>query len=166
MTNKKNETERNYGYYSKVLSKPFDTLDELKSAEAAYYDAQKVKADAAAKKKAEAQKVEDAFKALNAARKEYKEKLAQLTAEYAESLENLKKAFDLGKKDIHSKLAAAEDAFDKAHKEFTAAHPEGYHMCLKDGDFETTLSYHTNKDNHSGVDLTTLADLFSAMFNF
>ena len=165
MTNKKNETERNYGYYSKVLNKPFDSLDELKSAEAAYYDVQKEKADAAAKKKAEAQKVEDAFKALNSARKEYKEKLAQLTTEYAESLENLKKAFELGKKDLRDHLGAAEEAYQGAIKEFTAKYGD-FHMTLKDGDFETTISSHTNKDLKPGVDFTTLADLFNAMFNF
>ena len=144
---KKNETRKTdveYGYYSRLLQKPFDSIEELRDAEETYYAEQKAKEDAAAKKKADAVKVEDAFKALNAARKEYKEDLTQLTKEYAESLDNLKKAFELGKKDIHDRLAEAEEAYQAALKEFDTAHPEGYHVTLHDGDFETTLSKQTS----------------------
>ena len=158
----------NYGYYSKLLNKPFDSLTELRDAEAVYYAEQKAKADAAALKKADAQKVEDAFKAMNAARKEYKEKLTQLTKEYAEELTNLKKALELGKKDIQDTLAAAEDNYAKALKEFTDKYTT-YHLSLKDGDFETTISSSTSKSNDvkkpeikdpSQVNLMNIFDLF------
>ena len=142
MTKKTTTTEKetiNYGFYSKVLQKPFDSLSELKAAEDVYYSEQKAKEDKAAQKKADAQKVEDALKALNAARKTYKENLAQLTKEYAESLEDLKKAFELGKKDIHDSLAAAEDAFDAELKKFADTYGQ-YHFTLKGDDFETTVS--------------------------
>lgn len=142
------KSDLGYSFYSNILNKPFKSLSELAAAEAAYLEELKIKEDKATKKKADAQKVEDAFKALNAARKEYKEKLTQLTTEYAESLENLKKAFDLGKKDIQSKLAEAEETYSKALKEFTEAHPEGYHVTLRDGDFETTISGNISKINN------------------
>jgi hypothetical protein len=148
MTNKKNDprkTNVEYGYYSKLLKEPFDSIEELQEAEKAFYAKQKAKEDVAALKKADAQKVEDAFKALNAARKSYKEDLTQLTKEYAESLENLKKAFELGKKDIHDKLATAEDVYSAALKEFTTKY-DSYHVTLKDGDFETTLSKQTSEN--------------------
>ena len=128
-----------YGFYSNVLKKPFERLDDLKKAEYVYYEEQKAKEDKAAQKKADAKVVEDAFKALNAARKAYKEDLTALTKEYSEELEHLKKAYELGKKDIHNKLAAAEDAYSKALKEFTSKHDQ-YHVTLRDGDFETTIS--------------------------
>ena len=137
------EAPLGYGFYSNVLHKPFERLIDLEQAEEVYFAEQKAKEEKAAQKKAEAQKVEDAFKALNAARKTYKEKLSQLTQEYSDALADLKKAFELGKQDIHNTLVAAEEAFTTAHKEFTAAHPEGYHLTLKDGDFETTLSSKT-----------------------
>ena len=157
----------NYGFYSRVLQKPFDSLSELKAAEEIYYNEQKAKEDKAAQKRAEAKKVEDAFKALNAARKEYKENLTQLTKEYAESLDKLKKAYELGKKDLHDNLAAAEDNFSNAHKEFTAAHPEGYHLTLKDGDFETTISGSTKTNVSKEVPKTSnIFDLFDWMFGF
>ena len=144
MANKKTNNNVEYAYFSRLLKEPFDTIEELQEAEEAYYARQKAKEDAAAKKKADALKVEDAFKALNAARKIYKENLTQLTKEYAESLDNLKKAFELGKKDIHDRLAEAEEAYQAALKEFDTAHPEGYHVTLHDGDFETTLSKQTS----------------------
>lgn len=137
---KENENVAAYGYYSRVLNRPFDSVAELREAEAKYYAEVKAKEDKAAAKKADAIKVEEAFKALNRARKDYKEDLTQLTTEYSTAMADLKDAFELGKKDIHDKLAAAEDNYAKALKEFTAAHPEGYHVTLRDGDFETTIS--------------------------
>lgn len=157
--------ENNYCYYSKILKEPFDTKEALKEAEEAYFEKQKAKEAAVAQKKADAQKVEDAFKALNAARKEYKEKLTQLTAEYAESLDNLKKAYELGKKDITNMLAEAEADFSAAHKEFTDKY-ENYHMTLKDGDFETTFSKQTSGDAKTSVDFSKLADIFDLLFKF
>jgi galactokinase len=145
---KKNDTRKTnveYGYYSKLLKEPFDSIEELQEAEEAYYAKQKAKEDAAAQKKADALKVGEAFKALNAARKEYKEDLTQLTKEYAESLDNLKKAFELGKKDIHNKLAEAEETYEVALKEFTEKYDQ-YHLTLKDGDFETTIEKQTSED--------------------
>ena len=161
--------EVNYGYYSKLLKQPFDSLDQLREAEAKFYDAEKAKVAKAAQKKADAQKVEDAFKALNAARREYKEKLTQLTEEYSQELTNLKKAFELGKKDIHDTLAAAEENYSKALKEFTTKYDQ-YHVTLKDGDFETTISGNRGKvadpkkvDTKSATQ-TDLLNLFDLLF--
>ena len=159
------KTTLNYGFYSRVLNKPFDSLSELMAAEAAYYDELKVKEDAAAQKKADAQKVEDAFKALNAARKEYKEKLAQLTTEYSEELTTLKKAFELGKEDLRNILANAEDAYSKELKNFTAKY-DNYHMTLKDGDFETTLSGSKSANTVKTMDSKAVSDLFNMLFGW
>lgn len=153
-----------YGYYSKLLKRPFDSIEELKTAEAAYCAEIKVKEDKAAAKKADAQKVEDAFKALNQARKDYKEKLTQLTEEYSKALTDLKKAFEIGKTDIHAQLAAAEDAYKKALKEFTDKY-DTYHLSLRDGDFETTISGSSKTQDVKEVDpsqvnLFNIFDLF------
>ena len=162
-----NTNENTYGYYSKLLKKPFDSVEELKKAEANHYAEIKAKEDKAAAKKADALRVEGAFKALNQARREYKEKLTQLTKEYSEQLTHLKEAFELGKKDIHDKLAGAEDNYSKALKEFTDRHKEGYHLTLKDGDFETTISgssktqdaKKTDIKDHNQVNLFNIFDL-------
>ncbi len=157
------KTERDYSYYSRLLNKPFDSIEELRAAEETYRAEIQAREDKAATKKADAQKVEDAFKALNAARKEYKEKLTQLTAEYSEELTNLKKAFELGKKDIQDALAVAEENYSKALKEFTSKY-DSYHVTLKDGDFETTISGSQTK-NLKKED-TNLLNLFDLLFNF
>lgn len=157
-----------YGFYSRVLNKPFDSLSELKRAEEAYYAEQKAKEDKVAQKKTDAQKVEDAFKALNAARKAYKEELTQLSKEYSEELDKLKQAFELGKSDIQNKLAEAEDAYSTSLKEFTEKYPEGFHITLKDGDFETTISgsNKTTGSKEATKAVNDLFDIFSWGFGF
>lgn len=146
-------------YYSTVLKEPFETVEALAEAEEAYYAKQKAKEDAATQKKADAQKVEDAFKALNAARKSYKEDIATLTKEYAESMDKLKKAYELGTKDIKSKLATAEETYSEALKEFTAKYDQ-YHMTLKDGDFETTISSTIERNSKVADDILDIFKLF------
>ena len=156
--------ENNYCYYSKILKEPFETKEELKEAEEAYFAKQKAKEDVAAKKKADAIKVEEAFKELNAARKLYKEELTECTKWYSEELVKLKKDFEAAKKKIEASLAAAEENFTKAHKAFTAAHPEGYHLTLKDGDFETTIS--GGRQVSEKAPSTAINSIFDLLFNF
>ena len=96
--------ERNYSYYSKVLKKPFDSLRELKEAEAAYYTELKAKEDKAATKKADAAKVEEAFKALNTTRRVYKESLLKMTEKYSADLKKLKETFEADKREIQDIL--------------------------------------------------------------
>lgn len=152
---------KDYGYFSKVLKEPFDSIEELKQAEEAYFVKLKEKEEATAAKKAEAQKVEDAFVALNAARRAYKEELQEATLKYSEELINLKETYGKIREDIHKRLEDAECAYDVALKEFVEKHPEGYHLTLKDGDFETTISGSTStKEPHN------LFDLFNSMFGF
>jgi chromosome segregation ATPase len=155
----KKDKMQNYMYYSTVLKEPFKSVEELAEAEEAYYAKQKAKEDAATQKKADAQKVEDAFKALNAARKSYKEDITTLTKEYAESMDKLKKAYELGTKDIKSKLATAEETYSEALKEFTAKYDQ-YHMTLKDGDFETTISSTIERNSKVADDILDIFKLF------
>ena len=150
------KTELSYGFYSNVLKKPFERLEDLKRAEEVYYAEQKAKEDKVAQKKADAQKVGEAFKALNTARKTYKEELTQLTKEYAEELETL-----------HDTLAEAEEAYEKALKEFNAKYPEGYHLTLKGDDFETTISRSTSSSESKDVPKTSnIFELFDWLFSF
>jgi chromosome segregation ATPase len=167
MKNTENKNNVGYGFYSRVLEKPFDSVEELTKAEAAHFEKLKAKEDKVAQKKADATKVEEAFKALNTARRTYKEKLSQLTKEYSDELTHLKDAFELGKKDIHNKLAEAETTYSEALKAFTIKYPEGYHLTLKDGDFETTISRLATDDTaKTGIDFAKLSDIFDLMFNF
>ena len=159
----KEDTKQTYSYYSRVLQKPFDSLNELAAEEQKYYDEIKVKEDKAAQKKADAQKVEDAFKALNAARRTFKEKTTQLCEEYSAELATLKKAFELGQKDLESALASAESAYKTALKEFQDKY-ENYHMTLKDGDFETTISNQVKRETKTTADKDIVSDILKLLF--
>ena len=150
-----------YGFYSNVLKKPFENLAELRRAEEVYFAEQKAKEDKVAQKKADALKVEDAFRALNAARKTYKEDLAAITHEYSENLSKLKANFEEARDEVKEALATAEEAYQLALKAFTEKYPEGYHITLKDGDFETTISHNENRKVIGNNDIF---DIFKWLF--
>lgn len=162
----KSKTDRGYSYYSRVLEKPFDSIEELKEAEATHYAKLRAKEDQALKKKADAKKVEDAFKALNVARKTYKDDLASLTHDYSESLTKLKTALENERNQIKANLAAAEETYAKALKAFTEQYPEGYHLTLKDGDFETTIDgcCSAKGSTAKNTDISELTELINWIF--
>jgi DNA repair exonuclease SbcCD ATPase subunit len=139
MKKEKINQEPTYAFYSRVLKEAFDTVEELMETEEAHYAKIKAKEDQANQKKADAAKVEEAFKALNAERRHYKEEIASLTKWYSEELVKLKKDFESHRDRIKAELAKAEDQYDAALKAFTDKY-DHYHMTLKDGDFETTIS--------------------------
>ena len=159
------DTEPSYSYYSRVLNKPFDTVNALKAAEDAYFAEIKAKEDKAAAKKTDAKKVEDAFKIMNAARKAYKERITTLTNQYTHALKDLKTAFENDKRAANDALAAAEEGYSSALKAFTDKYPEGYHLTLKDGDFETTISSQTAADNKTYT-VNSIGDILDLLFRF
>ena len=160
---KETQTQNTYAFYSKVLNKVFDTVEDLQAAEAAHSAELKAKEDAAATKKADAQKVEVAFKALNLERKMYKENMVRLTERYNEEVKKLKEDFVVSKKDIEQVLADAEKNYAAALKEFTNKY-ETYHLSLKDGDFETTISSQSSTSNKTEIDPFNFSDLFNFFF--
>lgn len=141
-----------YCYYSKVLNEPFDSVEELTEAEEAYFAKLNAKKAEAEAKKAEAKKVEEAFVALNAARKSYKEELQAATIKYSEELVALKETYEKIRDEIRERLALAEQNYEVALGDFIEKHPEGYHLTLKDGDFETTISGSTSKGTSNAFD--------------
>ena len=115
MEKTKNTKPKTYDclFYSKVLKEPFESIEALVEAEEAYYAKLKAKEDKAAEKKADASKVEEAFKNLNAARKEYKDGLNAVTKEYSKGLNALKEAFERDCKAIKENLAKARVEFEQ-----------------------------------------------------
>ena len=133
-------------YYSEKLNKLYDTEKDLQTAEQELADAEAKKAEAAREKKAEAKVVEDAFKARNAARREYNEKVISLRKEYHDAVVAAKANFEEGIAEAAKAKDDSENAYNEALKDFTNKHPEGYHMTLKDGDNVITLSRARDKD--------------------
>lgn len=133
-------------YYSEKLNKLYDTEKDLQTAEQELAEAEAKKAEAAKEKKAEAKVVEDAFKARNAARRKYNEKVISLRKEYHDAVVAAKANFEEGIAEAAKAKDDSENAYNEALKDFTNKHPEGYHMTLKDGDNVITLSRARDKD--------------------
>lgn len=169
MTNRKSETKNNveYGYYSRVLKEPFDSIEELAEAEEAYFAKQKAKADAAAVKKADALKVEEAFKEMNRARKSYKHDMQMLTNNYCADLRKLKESLEKEKANVNKYLEEAQNTYETALKAFTQKYPEGFHLTLHGDDGEElTISSESEKKAASDTEAAeVVANLFNLLFS-
>ena len=154
-----------FGYYSRVLKQDFNTLEELRAAEAKYAEEQAKKEEAAKARKADADKVNDAFKAMNAAMKTFKKDKAEVTQLYHEALKGVQLEYKQRLTAIEDALYEAEQNYKKALKEFTEKNKNGYHLTLKDDDgYETTLNYdRKSSDSKAHSDLMNIFDL---LFNF
>lgn len=156
----------NYGYYSRVLNKPFDTLEELRKEEQEFLAAEEAKRQAAEQKKAGAKVVKDAFKARNAARREYNAKVVEARKVYNDAIVAAKKVFDDAITKATNAKDKAEEAYNAALKEFTDKH-QTYHMTLKDGDNVMTISNQSDKDYESiSKDYNNLIDTILNIWKF
>ena len=154
-------------YYSEKLNKLFDTEKDLKAAEKELADKEAKKAELAQAKKADAAKVEEAFKVRNAARREYNSKVMDARKAYNVALLEAKKAFEDAITEATNAKDKAEEAYNAALKEFTDKHPEGYHMTLKDGDNVITLSRTSDKSYEKiSKEYNDFIDTFVKFFNF
>ena len=127
-------------YYSETLDKIFETEKELKVAEKADAEEKAKKEEAKLVVKKESSEVEDAFKARNAARKAYNEKLVEARKTYNAVLRKAKDEFEASLKESTEALEKAETDYDNKLKAFQKAHPEGFRLALKDGDNVVTYA--------------------------
>lgn len=152
----------NYGYYSRVLKKPFDTLEELRKEEQEFLVAEEAKRQAAEARKQKASTVETAFKALNAAKHQYNE---EVTAAYSELVKNIDAAKQLYQSVVNqsnAKLDKAQTTYNEALNVFIEEHPEGYHLTLKDGDNVVTIRSNNASEAITGKDFNK--DFFDTFF--
>lgn len=172
---KDTKTDGSYGYYSKKLQKVFDSVEELKAAEAEAEQAAKAKEEAAAKKKAEAKVVEDAWLALKTAKQDYsaaikeveqhfKEELAEAVKVYQAKRDELETEYKESEEHIVSEYNAAVKAYNDALASFNKAHPEGFHITFKDGDREITIS--SREHSHVALDFDKFFDLAFPLRDF
>lgn len=153
-------------FYSEKLNKLFDTEKELVAAEKELADKEAKKAELAKSKKADANKVEEAFKARNAARREYNAKVIDARKDYNVALLEAKKAFEDAITEATNAKDKAEEAYNAALKEFTDKH-QTYHMTLKDGDNVMTISNQSDKSYEKiSKEYNDFIDTFVKFFNF
>lgn len=145
-------------YKSKLLNKYFDDYDELVAAEEEVRKAEEEKKAKAEARKLEASVVEDAFKELNATKKEYNTVLAEANKIYLAEVATAKKKYAEVLEGAEKKLAAADTKYNDALKAFQKAHPDGYHLTLKDGDNVVTL-------RNSGTSTADWMDFFNSLIN-
>ena len=81
-TEQTKETSLSYGFYSKLLNKPFDTLEALQEAELEYRKEHDEKLKLSEEKKARAKEIEDAYKELVQVKKECNEKIREADKKY------------------------------------------------------------------------------------
>ena len=127
-------------YYSEILNKNFDTEEELVKAEKEHEEAEAKKAEAKAVVAKESADVNEAFKARNAARRAYNEKLVELRKAYNQAVRTAEEEFKNGLKEVSEAKDKAEANYDKKLSDFQKAHAEGYRLCLKDGDNVVTIT--------------------------
>lgn len=126
-------------YFSEKLNKLFDDEAALVKAEKELAEAETKKAEASLQKKADAEKVEEAFKVRNEARREFNAKLLELRKEYNATVTAAKEHYEKAAAEITEIKDQAEKLYSDALAEFTKKH-KNYHLTLKDGDNVTTLS--------------------------
>ena len=140
------QTSGEYGYYSKLLNKPFDTLDELKAEEEKVRAEEAKKAEAKALVKKESDEVNKAFIARNEARKIYNETAADSYKKYLQDMKLAREKYEESIKEVKEAKRKAELEFDNVYREFDKKHPEGYRLILKDGDDVLTVEQDKNYD--------------------
>ena len=133
------QSTNEYGFYSKKLQKPFDTLDELIAAEEEVALAEAKKAETATQKKADASKVEEAFKEMNAAKKAFNTTVDEASKIYAEEMKAAKDKYVTTVDQAEVAYLEAEKKYKENLKAFSDKYGN-FHMTLKDGDVVTSIS--------------------------
>lgn len=104
-----------YGFYSRKLSKVFDSIEDLKSAESEYEAAQKAELAKKDQKKELAHLVEDAYK-----------NYVTVVSEESKKLEEAQRAYN-------EAVAAAKNKYLEARNDFIETYGS-YHMTFKDNE--------------------------------
>ena len=146
-------------YYSEILDKKFDSVEELQKAEEAKALEEKAKAEKSEARKADSALVEKAFLEYRAVYKEYLKKSTELRVEYNKKLTEARDEYVKATEEAMKPAELAEEAYRKALNDFIAKHPEGYHITIHDGDDVITLSGQ-NTIQRTTVDDTELEDRF------
>jgi len=143
-------------------NKKFDSVEELEKAEQEVKMALAKRAAEKEKTSKESEELNKLFKARNDARRIYNEKLVELRKAYNEALKAAEKSFNEGLKAVAADRDAAEKVYAEKLSAFQKAHPEGYRLCLKDGDNVVTLSSNPSDYTRSlSKEFDDMLDMFS-----
>lgn len=122
-----------YGYYSKVLNKPFDTLQELQEAELEVKRQEEAKKNALACKKQDVEVVKSAIAKRIETDIQAKKEAAKAYEEYLAKLDEIKNS-----------QAEAKKAERDALNEFCSKYKEGFHDTITVDDIQYKFDYSTS----------------------
>ena len=91
---KKEQEAVSYGFYSKLLKKPFDSLEELKAAEDEYNKAHAEELRKAEERKTRAKEVEDAYRSALEVRKEAKKIIDEANKKASDMIRDTERHYD------------------------------------------------------------------------
>ena len=128
-----NAQAADFMYYSKLLQKPFEDLDELRAAEAEVKKQEEEKQNAADAKRAAAKIVEDAIKARVEAQLEAKKVKAEAYQAYLEVCENADKLVEIKAKTEQEALKIFCEKYGS------------FHSTVKIGDVTYDCNYSTEE---------------------
>lgn len=128
----------NYGFYSKLLKKPFDTVAELEAAEEEYRAAHALEIKAREERKAEADEIKAAIKARLEAELAAKQAKADAYKVYLEACDNADKT-----------VKFARETENKLLTIFCEKHPEGFHDTIQIGDVTYKCNYSLNTTSYT-----------------
>ena len=141
----KNEAENNYGYYSKVLNKPFDSLEELKAAELKHESEKKEALMKSNKRKDAAHEIEEAYKS-------YLDILEKTNKELADYYSSVKKKQD----DAYNKFVDLKNKFIEDYGSF--------HMTFVDKEPKVDTDDKIDSKEQYSESMDRLFDLIQAFF--
>ncbi len=146
--------ELNYGFYSKLLKKPFDSVEELQAAEEEYKKIHAAEIRAKEERKAAAEKVKES---IIARVKAEEDAIIAKQEAYKAYLEVCDKA------DKEIKVARQKEAEQLV--DFCDKYPEGFHDTITIGDINYRYNYNNNKALNDALNGSNLAESLLQAFN-
>lgn len=152
-----------YSYYSRLLSKPYETLEALKKAEDEYRQKEEQKNSEKNARKDAAAKVEQACAALRSAKAEYIKNKKALDNEYLKNQKELAQKYTEDKENIKKDLIEKEEACTKLLNDFVKKYGS-FHTTVTDGDTLISVSYDTSSNDFLDNMFKLFSD-FHSIFN-
>lgn len=147
----KNEQPK-YKVYSVVLNTPFDSVEELIAAEEKVRKAEEAKKALSDQRKADAEKVKEAYLACKASKKAYNKNLIELRKEYNDAVQLAKSRYNKDVEDLAATVNKATEDYNNLLAEFNKKYPGGFHLTLKETDDGVEVKVEERKETEDSVD--------------
>ena len=157
----------NYGFYSKLLKKPFDSLEELRKEEEEYHKVHAVELKKAEERKTEAKEIENLIKARDEIAAQGLQRKKAAAEKYSKTEQEARKEYMDECNAVEAANREACSKLDDKLKAFCQKNPGGYHATIRYDDGSTkTYSYNINTTVPVTWNSINAFDLIDRMFKF